>query len=286
MPEADRSRSLKSVVVTGAGAGIGRAIAESLALTGWHVLGVDNDAETAGELKTWLGARGATLVGDVAQRSVLDRAANQAATAAPLRAWVNNAALSVQTSLTRPDAGLIDRILAVNIGGVLWGCAAAVRTFAKQRLPGAIVNLSSVHGRAGFAGWAAYDTSKGAVEALTRYVAVEYGPVGVRANAVAPGTVRTPNHERHLVAAADPDSLERELSETQPLRRIGEPAEIAAVVRFLLSDEASFITGQTIVADGGLTAACLRNPLHPQVAEAFGLHRANADNDGQDPGVP
>ena len=101
----------------------------------------------------------------------------------------------------------------------------------------------------------AYDASKGGVDALTRNVAATYGPRRIRANAVAPGAVRTPQLERSIAASPDPAEHERKLSSLAPLKRIAEPNEIAAVVAFLLSDDASYLTGQSISVDGGWSTA-------------------------------
>jgi NAD(P)-dependent dehydrogenase (short-subunit alcohol dehydrogenase family) len=146
-----------------------------------------------------------------------------------------------------------------------------VRTFVAQRSGGAIVNVSSVHGRAAYSGAVAYDISKAGVDALTRYIAVEYGPVGIRANAIAPGGVRTPLFERVVAAADDPERAEADAIRDHPLRRVAEPREIASVAAFLLSDEASFVSGQSLAVDGALTARCCTFPLDPALADAYGL---------------
>ncbi|MEJ1230112.1 MAG: SDR family oxidoreductase [Galbitalea sp.] len=170
------------------------------------------------------------------------RSAREAAEAAGrLTSWVNNAGIAVSGNLHDPHEDEVDRLFAVNLKGVYWGCAEAIQSFIASRTRGAIVNISSIHGRAAFTGWAAYDTAKGGIDALTRYVSVEYGPLGIRANAVAPGAIRTELLERVIAADENPERAEREMSELHPLERLGEPREIAAAVAFLLSDEASFV---------------------------------------------
>ena len=148
--------------------------------------------------KAAAGGRGAVVRGDVAEPETHREGAARARTEAPLAGWVNNAGIGTRGTLHRPDTEAIRRVLDVNLGGTMWGCAAAAEAFVEQRSGGAIVNVSSIHGRRSFANHAAYDSSKGGVDALTRNLAVEYGPVGVRVNAVAPGGIRTPLLERGI----------------------------------------------------------------------------------------
>jgi NAD(P)-dependent dehydrogenase (short-subunit alcohol dehydrogenase family) len=262
---------MRSVVVTGCGTGIGRAIVERLATDGWAVVGVELDPARAEEARTVLAERGDVVAGDVREISTLERAAMRAHDFAPLAGWVNNAGIALHGNLHAPVPEEVERVLAVNLLAVYWGCAVAVRSFVEQRSPGAIVNISSIHGRAAFSGYAAYDTSKGGVDALTRYVAVEYGPFGIRANAIAPGAVLTEPNRRWIEQSPDPQRAARELALLQPLRRMGEPDEIAAVASFLLSDEASFLTGQSIAVDGGATARCYPYDPDPALSQAYGL---------------
>lgn len=261
----------KSVVVTGAGQGIGRAILESLVEAGWYAVGIERDESLARSLAVTLRVEdGTVLTGDVTESSVLDTAAEVAVAAAPLGGWVNNAGIVRPASLHRATRADFAATMSLNMEATFWGCAVALRTFLDQRSGGAIVNVSSIHGRSSFPEHAAYEMSKGGVDALTRNIAVEYGPVGIRANAVAPGAVRTPSLERALATSEDPGDAERELRDGPPLRRIGAPGEIAAVVRFLLSDDASYLTGQSIAVDGGWTASCAPSPTDPELARLYG----------------
>jgi glucose 1-dehydrogenase len=260
----------QSVVVTGCGRGIGRAILERLQRDGFHVVGLERDPETAADASRALGGDGEVVIGDAGDRETMDRVAATAARHAPLAGWVNNAGTAGLGTLHAPVPEQVDEVFGVYLGGYFWGCSAAVRRFIEQRSSGAIVNISSVHGRAGYPGWAAYDAAKGGVDALTRHIAVSYGAFGIRANAIAPGGVRTPHLERFVRDSPDPAATEREMNDSHPLRRIAEPREIASVASFLLSDEASFVTGQSLAVDGGLTASCMTFPVDAELAAHYG----------------
>lgn len=266
MTTADQEEQPRAVVVTGCGTGIGHAIAARLADDGWVVVGVERDEVLARADAVCA----EVVVGDTAVRATHDEAARRAQALAPLRGWVNNAGITVLTPLHALDEDAVRRVVEVNGLGYVWGCSAAVTAFADQGGSGAIVNISSIHGRQSYPDHAAYEFTKGGVDALTRSVAVTYGPYGVRANAVAPGGVRTPHLDAHIASSHDPAATERELAQGPPMRRIGESGEIAAVVSFLLSGEASYVNGQSIGVDGGWSAAFSDPPDDPGLRRRFG----------------
>jgi|TARA_B100002003_G_C14134369_1_gene545500 NAD(P)-dependent dehydrogenase (short-subunit alcohol dehydrogenase family) len=173
--------------------------------------------------------------GDAANRGILSIARNAATELAPLRGWVNNAAMVGMGTLHEADPEMVSRLFQLNVEGYFWGCSEAVRTFLDQRTGGAIVNISSFQARAAFPGWVAYAMSKAAVHGLTRNVAAEYGRAGIRANAVEPGAISTPWNSDNIARQAHPETIRAEMEGLSPLGRMGEASEIAEVVEFLLS---------------------------------------------------
>lgn len=260
----------RSVVVTGCGTGLGRAIFERLISDGWAVVGLELDEARAADARGVAGA-GDVLEGDAGSRDDLGRARARAIDLAPLGGWVNNAALPLPGNLHDPNQDEVERLFRVSLMGYYWGCSEAIQQFVAQATAGAIVNVSSIHARAAFPGWAAYDTAKGGINALTRYIAVEYGPVGIRANAIEPGAMRTELLQRVIDNDPDPARMERDMAAIHPMNRVGEASEIGSVASFLLSGDASFVSGQCIPVDGAATARCYVYPVDPTLVEAYGL---------------
>ncbi len=246
-------------VVTGAASGIGRAVAEYLLGSSYALVAVDRDEAALTDLIGQWRASGSTVrhqVGDVADRATHEAALSQADQFGDrLAAWVNCAGITQTQPLHEADEAFVERTMGTNQLGTFWGCVTAVARFLQQTSPGAIVNISSIHGRLSSRGHAVYEMTKAAVEALTRSIAVGYGPSGIRANAVAPGAIVTPALNRSLAASESPAVNEARLVAETPLRRLGDASEVASAVAFLLSDRASYINGQTLLVDGGWSSA-------------------------------
>lgn len=259
--------SARSVVVTGSGKGIGRAIAERLTADGWTVVGLER-SPGSGTVEEGIVAE--VILGDASERTVHERAAAVARARAPLAGWVNNAGITKRTPLHDLDETVVREVIDINGFGYIWGCSAAVSAFVDQGHPGAIVNVGSIHGRSSFVDHAAYEFTKGGIDALTRSVAVTYGGLGIRANTVAPGGVRTPHLESQIARAADPAAEERALAEGPPMGRIARAEEVAAVTAFLLSDEAPYLSGQSIAVDGAWTASFGDIAVSPELRARFG----------------
>jgi NAD(P)-dependent dehydrogenase (short-subunit alcohol dehydrogenase family) len=164
------------------------------------------------------------------------------------------------------DDRALEHVLRVNLVGTILGCSVACRTWLDRCVPGAIVNLSSVESQVAFPAALAYEASKGGVDAITRQVAVEYGPAGIRCNAVRPGAIMTPMAEGYLAGSEDREAMIESWRELAPLGRVGTPEEVADTIAFLLSEDARFVTGALLSVDGGAAARCFAYPPDPEIA--------------------
>ena len=253
----------KVAVVTGAAQGIGQACAERLAEEGARVIVVDLNDVDGERVAREISENGRTA--KFIHANVAERLDVHNLMAAALEAYggvdvmVCNAGIVDDVPFLELEEAEFDRVLRTNLKGTLLCGQAAARQFVKQiaagRKPGAIVNMSSINAVFGLPDHVAYSVSKGAVMQLTRSMALALAPHGIRVNAVGPGTIETPLIKNVVKDEAFRDTV---LSRT-PLGRIGEPAEIAAIVAWLASDQASYVTGETIYADGGRTVAELHD---------------------------
>ena len=235
---------MRTAVVTGAARGLGRAIVERLITDGYAVWAVDTDADELALMATATGALPRAL-------DVTDEAAVDALVAAVDRCdvLVNNAAIWRFTPLASTPVAEAQRVLQVNVVGPM--------LMMQRFLPklsdggGAIVNLSSITAAYSPTGTGMYPASKSALETLTRLAAVEFGPLGVRCNAVGPGIIPT---EATLPHYGDDATRERR-GRTLPAGRYGQPEDIADVVAFFCGDDSRYVTGQVVYVDGGYTAS-------------------------------
>jgi NAD(P)-dependent dehydrogenase (short-subunit alcohol dehydrogenase family) len=243
-------------LVTGAGSGIGRAAALAFAREGAEVVTCDIDhkggEETVAKLKA-AGAKAEFFRVDVTQASQVEELiGNIAKTRGRLDCAYNNAGIEGEVAFTADqNERAFDRVIAVNVKGV-WLCMKyEIQQMLKQGR-GAIVNTASVAGLIGFPALPIYVASKHAVIGLTKCAALEYARAGVRVNAICPGPIETPMMER--IGSAEGQATRADFEAFVPMRRYGTPEEIAQSVLWLCSDAASYITGTSLTADGGIVA--------------------------------
>jgi NAD(P)-dependent dehydrogenase (short-subunit alcohol dehydrogenase family) len=237
----------RSVVITGAASGIGRAASERFVADGERVIGVDVELDGLADGVTGFPA-------DVSDPLAVERAiAFAVATNDGIDVLCNNAGVASTTSVLDCTFDEWERVFAINARGVFLGTKYALPHMLASG-GGVIVNTASIAGMIGLPDRAAYCASKGAVIALTKQVAIQWATQGIRCNCVCPGTVDSPWVGRLLEASNEPETLRAQLIARQPLGRLGTPEEIAAAIVYLASADAAFMTGTALVIDGGVTA--------------------------------
>jgi NAD(P)-dependent dehydrogenase (short-subunit alcohol dehydrogenase family) len=242
----------KIAIITGGASGIGEATVRAFIKEGAGVVLADKNAEKAARVAQETGADAISV--DVSNSEQVKAMVDHAiARYGRLDILVNNAGYGITGNVVETSEADWDALMAVNIKGVFLGCKHAIPVMARQG-GGAIVNTASTTARVGIKDRAAYVTSKGAVAAMTRAMALDHVHQNIRINAVAPGTIESPYFTEIFAKSPDAAGLRRSLEARQPMMRLGQPHEIAAAIVFLASDEASFCTGTTLFADGGWTA--------------------------------
>jgi 3-oxoacyl-[acyl-carrier protein] reductase len=237
----------KVALITGGAQGIGRATAERFAREGAIVVIADLNLPRGEEVAATIGEGAFALELDVSDAASVQAAVERVlAQEGRVDILVNNAGITRDARTVKMTEEQFDAVVAVNLKGV-WLCSRAVAPAMIARGSGVILNASSIVGLAGNFGQANYAATKAGVIAMTKTLARELGPSGIRVNAVAPGFIATD------MVATVPAKVVQALEERTPLRRLGRPEEVAAVYAFLASDDASFINGAVISVDGGLT---------------------------------
>jgi 2-hydroxycyclohexanecarboxyl-CoA dehydrogenase len=242
----------RTALVTGAARGIGAGIARALAAAGARVALADVAGDTVRETAESLGERGLAIVMDVSDaRSVRAGVAEAEARLGPLDVLVNNAGVDTIAPFVETDEAVWDRLWAVNLKGTLLTTRAVLDGMIAREC-GRIISIGSDAGRVGSTGEAVYSATKGGVIAFSKSLAREVARHGITVNCVCPGPTDTALLEQ--VREYD-EKLHASLARAIPLRRLGKPEDVAAAVAFLASDDAAYITGQTLSVSGGLTMA-------------------------------
>jgi len=241
-------------IVTGGARGIGRAVVEVFVAHGASVVFCDLDPDLGQPIEQQLGDRTRFVTADVSSEADIAAVADACASAfGPATILVNNAGVNANFDATTMTGDDWDRFMGVDLKSA-WLGAKYVLPHMRDARRGAIVNVASMHALATLEGFFPYAAAKSGLVGMTRSLALDFGPHGIRVNAVAPGYVRTRLVQDSIDRNPDPAAAEQSMVKGIALRRIGEPIEIANVIRFLASDEASYVTGTTVHIDGGVTA--------------------------------
>jgi NAD(P)-dependent dehydrogenase (short-subunit alcohol dehydrogenase family) len=247
----------KIAIITGAGSGIGEETAKLFAQEGATVIVADRAGDVASRVAEEIVASGGkafpATVDVTREMEVKALIEGTAEKYGRLDILVNNAGYGFAGTVVNTTEEQWDALMAVNVKGVFFGCKYAIPIMEKQG-GGSIVNTASTVAIVGITDRAAYVASKGAVAALTRAMALDHVKANIRVNCVAPGTIESPYFTEIFAKAENAAELRRSLEQRQAMERLGKPIEIARAILFLASDESSFCTGTTLVADGGWTA--------------------------------
>ena len=249
----------KTIIITGAAMGLGLAAAKELAASGANLTLVDYNEKSLTEAKNDLskqfpGVKIITVVADVSNEDAVKNYVDETVkTFGRIDGLYNNAGIEgKQASITEYDVNIFKKVIDINLMGVYYGMRHVIPVMQKQQY-GRIVNVASVGGIRGVLNQIPYVASKHAVSGMTKNAALEYARDGINTNAIAPGAILTP-----MVAEAfrqvnpqDPKAAETDYAKANPSKRLGVPEEVAKVVAFLLSDDCSYVNGQTIAIDGG-----------------------------------
>ena len=242
----------KVALVTGGGRGIGRGIAEKFAAEGARVAIADVDDAGGRATAAALGDRGLYVAADVTRSADVDAAVDRVERAyGRINVLVNNAGVNAYFDAAAMTEAQWDAVFAVDLKGA-WLCARRVLPAMVAAGSGAIVNIASIHATLTIAGMFPYAAAKSGLIGLTRSLALDYAPHGIRVNAVSPGWTRTHLVEEWFRLQPDPAAAEASVMRAHPMRRIATPAEVASLVAFVASDEASAITGASLAVDCGL----------------------------------
>lgn len=250
MPQSTRFAG-KTVIVTGSSTGIGEGIARRFHAEGANVVINARNAEKCAAVASGLGEeRTLVVAGDVSRSDfAAEIVAKSVERFGALDCLVNNAGVADQGFLHKMDDAQIDRVIDINVKGVIYMCRAAIPELKKTQ--GSIVNISSVSGTGGDSMLPLYNASKGAVTNLTRGLALQLGPVGVRVNTINPSVTRSDMVDGIL----GNEGAMQMVMNRMAIKRVGEPEDIAAAAAFLASEDASFITGVNLPVDGGISAS-------------------------------